>query len=73
MGGGKGETAPFCPIETANTKEMEWTHEPRDEAWGRRFATRLQETFNRNRGAAKTRSKEPEGSVYGKEDDQQPT
>ena len=73
MGGGKGETAPFCPIETANTKPMEWTHEPREAAWGRRLAARLQETFNENRGTEEARSKEPEGSAYGKEDDQQPT
>jgi hypothetical protein len=52
---------------------MEWTHEPREAAWGRRLAARLQETFNENRGTEEARSKEPEGSAYGKEDDQQPT
>ncbi len=52
---------------------MEWTHEPREAAWGRRFATRLQKTFNGNRSAAEAGDKEPEGSAYGKENDQQPT
>ena len=73
MGGGKGETAPFCPIDIANTKLMGQTHEPREAAWRPRLATRLQETFNGNRGTAEARDKESEGSAYGKEDDQQPT
>jgi hypothetical protein len=70
---GKGETAPFCPIETANTKEMEWTHEPHEAAWARRLATRLQETFNGNQGTVEAGNEKPAGSAYGKEDDQQPT
>jgi len=51
---------------------MEWTHEPREAARARRLATRLQETFNGNRGTEGTRNEKPAGSAYGKEDDQQP-
>ncbi len=55
---------------------MEWIHEPREAAWGRRLTTRLQKTLNGNQGTAEAcseaRIKEPEGSTYGKEDDQQP-
>jgi hypothetical protein len=72
-GRGKGETVPFCPIETANTKEMELTHEPREAAWAHRLAARLQETFNGNQGTVEAGSTELESSAYGKEDDQQPT
>jgi hypothetical protein len=72
-GRAKGETAPFCPIDITNAQEMELTHDPREAAWARRLAARQQETLNKNRGTAQACSKEPEGSAYGKEDDQQPT
>ena len=73
MGGGKGETAPFCPINVANAQQMERTHDPREIAWERRIATRLQGTFDGDQETAEASNKEPEDSAHGKEDDQQPT
>jgi hypothetical protein len=74
MGGGKGETAPFCPINrNRNPLEMESTHEPREAAWAARFAACLQETLNRNQDTAEAGGEKLESPAYDKQDDNQST
>jgi len=72
-GRGKGVTAPFCPIEITNPKEMGLTHEPRKAGRASRLAPRPQEKLNRDQKTLEAGGRNLESPAYSKQDDEPST